>query len=230
MEPVELRFHGPRRTALNEIAETVIAIRDDAHNSISLHALLQKEAIEEALGPTRIRRDKHETRPELSIALDATRRYLELACDQVLSMFYIGVVDTNYQGFSGLGHVHGLSVRSVKSLGFEFSADSQRVTANRHVACTDIAETADLKDPGCRAIRHPSAKLGEQIAQLRRCPPRNDFAEREVLAIPVRMVAATAGPIPASPKSEGAVNCLNAFGTDILDALWSSAIHARSSA
>ena len=89
---------------MNEIAETVIAIRDDAHDSISLHALLQKEAIEETLAPSRFGRDKHKTRPKLSIALDSTGRYLELACDQVLSMFYIGVVDTNYRGFSGLGH------------------------------------------------------------------------------------------------------------------------------
>ena len=31
-----------------------------------------------------------------------------------------------------------LSVRSVKSLGLEFPAYSHRVTANRHVACTDM--------------------------------------------------------------------------------------------
>jgi len=230
MEPVELRFHRPGRAALNEIAETVITVRDDTHDSISLHALLQKKAIEETLGPSRIGRDKYETRPKLSIALDSTRRYLELACDQVLSMFYIGVVDTNYQGLGGLGRLDGLSVRSVKSLGLEFPAYIHRVTANRHVACTHIVKTADLKDSGCRAIRHPSAKLGTQIAHLRRCPPRNDFTEREVLAVPVRMVATTAGPIPASAKPKGAENCLNAFGANVLYALRFPTIHARSSA
>ena len=81
MEPIELRFHRPGRAALYEIAETVITVRDDTHDSISLHALLQKEAIEEPLGPARIGRDKHESRRKLSIALDSTRRYLELACD-----------------------------------------------------------------------------------------------------------------------------------------------------
>jgi hypothetical protein len=96
MEPVELRFHRPGRGALNEIAETVITVRDDTHDSISLHALLQKEPIEETIGPSRFGRDKHETSPKLFVALDSTRRYLELTCDQVLSMFYIGVVDTNH--------------------------------------------------------------------------------------------------------------------------------------
>jgi hypothetical protein len=115
-------------------------------------------------------------------------------------------------------------------LTLEFPAYSHRVTANRHVACTHIAETAGLKDSRCRAIRHPSAKLGKQIAHLRRCPPRNDFTEREVLAVPVRMVATTAGPIPASPKPKGAENCLNAFGADLLNALRFPTIHARSSA
>jgi hypothetical protein len=230
MEPAELRFHGPGRAALNEMAETAITVRDDTHDSISLHALLQKEAIEETLGPSRIGRDKHETRPKLFIALDSTRRYLELACDQVLSMFYIGVVDTNSQGLGGFGRLDGLSVCSVKSLGLEFPAYSHRVTTNRHVACTHIAETADLKDSGCRAIRHPSAKRGKQIAHLRRCPPRNDFTEREVLAVPVRMVATTAGPIPAPSKPKGNENCLNAFGANILYALRFPTIHARSSA
>jgi hypothetical protein len=53
----------------------------------------------------------------------------------------------------GLGSLGGLdvwSVRSVKSLGLKFPAYSHRVTANRHVACTYIAETTDPKDPGCR--------------------------------------------------------------------------------
>ena len=86
--------------------------------------MLQKEAVEETLGPSRIGRDKYEARPKLSIALDSTRRYLELACDQVLSMLYIGVVDTNYQGLSGLGRLDDLSVRSVKSLGLEFAAEA----------------------------------------------------------------------------------------------------------
>src|ERR1700730_6007419 len=230
MKPVELRFHRPRRATLNKVSQTVIAIRDDAHDSIALHALLQKEAVEETVGPTWIRRDKDETRAELSIALDAAGSYLELACDQVLSMLYIGVVDSNHQGLSCLRRWEGLS-RSVKSLGLEIPAYSQRVTPNRHVACTHIAEAADLKDPGCRAIRHPSAELGEQIAQLRRCPPRNDFTEREViLAVPDTMVAAATGPIPASPKSKGTENCLNAFGADVLNALRFSTIHARLSA
>ena len=145
-------------------------------------------------------------------------------------MFYIGVVDTNYQGLGGLERGGGLSVRCVKSLGLECPAKSHRVTANRHVACTHIAESADPKDSGCRAIRHASAKLGKQIAHLRRRPPRNDFTAREVLAIPVRIVAAAAGPIPASAKPEGAEYCLNAFGPDVLEALRSPAIHARSSA
>ena len=75
-----------------------------------------------------------------------------------------------------------------------------------------------------------SAKLGKQIAHFRCCPPRNDFTEREVLAVPVRIVAATAGPIPASPKSKGAENCLNAFGADVLNAIRFPTMHARSSA
>jgi hypothetical protein len=191
---------GPGRAALNEIAETVITVRDHTHDSISLHALLQEEAIEETLGPARIGRDKRETRPKLSIALDSTRRYLKLACDQVLSMFYIGVVDANYQGLGGLGGLDRLSVRGVKSLGLEFPAYTHRVAANRHVACTHIAETAGLKDSGCRAIRHPSAKLGKQIAHLRRCPPGNDFSKREVLEKLVRMVTAATGLIPAPPE------------------------------
>jgi hypothetical protein len=208
MEPVEWRFHRPGRAALNEIVETVIAVRDDTHDGISLHALLQKEAIEETISPSRFGRYKHETRPKLSIAFDPARRYLELPCDRVLSMLYMRVVDTNYQGLGSLGRLDVWSVRSVKSLSL----------------------TADPKDPGCRAIRHTSAKLGKQIAHFRCCPPRNDFTEREVLAAPVRIVAATAGPIPASPKSKGAENCLNAFGADVLNALRFPTMHARSSA
>ena len=94
MKPVKLGFHGPRRATLNGVAQTIIAVCDDTHDSISLHALLKKEAIEEAFGPPRIRRHKGEARPEISIALDPARRYLELACDQLLSMLYIGVVDS----------------------------------------------------------------------------------------------------------------------------------------
>jgi hypothetical protein len=175
MEPVELRFHRPRRAALDEIAETVIAVGDYAHDRISLHALLQKEAVEETVGPTRVRRDKDETSAELSITLDPARGYLELSCNQVLAMLHVGVVDTDYQGLGGLRRLDSLSLRRVKPLGLEFSTDGQRVTANCHVACTHIAETADLKDPGRRAIRHSSPKFGEQIAYLWRCPPRNDF-------------------------------------------------------
>jgi hypothetical protein len=230
MEPIKLRFHRPGRAALNEIAKTVITVRDDTHDGISPHALLEKEAIEETISPSRFGRYKHETRPKLSIALDPARRYLELPCDQVLSMLNIRVVNTNYQGLSSLRRLDVWSVRSVKSLSLKFPAYSHRVTANRHVACTYIAETADPKDPGCRAIRHASAKLGKQIAHFRCCPPRNDFTEREVLAVPVRIVAATAGPIPASPKSKGAENCLYALGADVLYALRYPTVHARSSA
>jgi hypothetical protein len=34
MEPVELRFHRLGRAPLNEIAETVIIVRDDTHDRI----------------------------------------------------------------------------------------------------------------------------------------------------------------------------------------------------
>jgi hypothetical protein len=128
---------------------------------ISPHALLQKETIEEAISPSRFGRYEHETRAKLSVTLDSTRRYLELPCDQVLSMLYIRVVDANYQGLSGLGRLGALYVRNSKSLGLKFPPNSHCVTANCHVARTHIAETADLKDPGCRAIRHASAKLGK---------------------------------------------------------------------
>ena len=123
-----------RRAALNEIAETVIAVGDYAHDRISLHALLQKEAVEETVGPTWVRRDKDETSAELSITLDPARGYLELSCNQVLSMLYISVVNANDQGLRSLRRMGGLSLRSVKSLGLEFPADSQSMTANRHVA------------------------------------------------------------------------------------------------
>ena len=76
-------------------------------------------------------------------------------------MFYIGVVDTNYQGLGGLRRLDSFSVCSVKPLGLKFPAYRQRMTANRHVACAHIAEAADLKDPGCCAIRHPGAELCE---------------------------------------------------------------------
>src|SRR5580700_1639097 len=89
MEPVKLRFHRSGRAPLNEIAQTVITVSDDTHDSISLHALLQKEPIKEAFGPSRMGRDKDEARPELSVALDPAGSYLELACSQVLSMLYI---------------------------------------------------------------------------------------------------------------------------------------------
>ena len=51
MEPVELRFHGSWGAALNEIAQTVIAICYDTHRSTASHSLLQKEAIEETCRP-----------------------------------------------------------------------------------------------------------------------------------------------------------------------------------
>jgi hypothetical protein len=92
MEPIKLRFHRPERAALNEIPKTVITVRDDTHDGISPHALLEKEAIEETISPPRFGRYKRETRPKLPIALDSPRSYLELPCDQVLSMFYIRVV------------------------------------------------------------------------------------------------------------------------------------------
>jgi hypothetical protein len=44
------------------------------------------------------------------------------------------------------------------------------------------------------------------------------------------MVAAVADPIPASPKSKGAENCLNALGADVLYALRFPTVHAWSSA
>jgi hypothetical protein len=44
-------------------------------------------------------------------------------------MFYLGVVDNNYQGLGGLGRLDCSSVRRVKSLGLEFPANSHRVTA-----------------------------------------------------------------------------------------------------
>jgi hypothetical protein len=75
---------------------------------------------------------------------------------ELLSMLHIGVVDSNHQGLGRLGQSDTLPVRNVKSLGLKFSAYSQRVTANRHVTRTHISETADLEDPGCRAIRNAS--------------------------------------------------------------------------
>jgi hypothetical protein len=44
------------------------------------------------------------------------------------------------------------------------------------------------------------------------------------------MVTAATGPIPASPKSEGAEHRLNALGAGVLNALRSAAVYARSSA
>jgi len=169
-----------------------------------------------------IGRDKYETRPKLSIALDSTRRYLELACDQVLSMFYIGVVDTNYKDLGGLGRLDGLSVRNVKSLGLEFPAYIHRVTANRHVACTHIVKKPQIlrtRDAVRYGIRAPSS--AHKIAHLRRCPPRNDFTEREVLCgtrqdgprQPQDLIPGVRG------KPKGAENCLNAFGANVLYAL-----------
>jgi hypothetical protein len=122
MEPVKLRFHRPGRTALNEIAKTVITVCDDTHDGISFHALLQKEAVEETVGPTWIRRNEDKTRTKLSITFDSARRYLELACNRGPSMLHIRVVDANYQRLNGLGHLHGLAVHCVKSLGLKYSA------------------------------------------------------------------------------------------------------------
>jgi hypothetical protein len=82
---------------LNEIAQPIITVRDHTHYSISLHALLQKEAVEEAVGPAWSRGDKYEARTKFSVTLNPDRRYLELPCNQVLSMLYIGVVDTHHQ-------------------------------------------------------------------------------------------------------------------------------------
>ena len=41
------------------------------------------------------------------------------------------------------------------------------------------------------------------------------------------MVAAATGPIPATPKSEGAKNCLNAFGAGVFNAPGTATIHTR---
>jgi hypothetical protein len=65
--------------AATRTPQTVIIVCDNTHDGISLHALLQKEAVEEIGGSAWIGRHKDETRAELSIALYATRRYLELA-------------------------------------------------------------------------------------------------------------------------------------------------------
>jgi hypothetical protein len=104
------------------------------------------------------------------------------------------------------------------------------MTANRHVAGTYIAEATRLERPGCRAIWHLGAELCKQIPYFRRGPPWNDLAEREVLAVAVSIVAATTGPIPASPKSKGAEYRLNAFGANVFDLLRSPTIHTRPSA
>jgi hypothetical protein len=78
-------------------------------------------------------------------------------------MLHIGVVDTYYQGLGGLRRLDCLSVRRVKPVGLEFSTDSQRVTADCHVACTHIAEAAGLKGPGRCAMRHPSLLRDRRI-------------------------------------------------------------------
>ncbi len=104
------------------------------------------------------------------------------------------------------------------------------MTANCHVTCTHVAEAADLKYLGCRAIRHPSTKLGKQIAHFRRCLPLNDFTEGKFLAVPVRSFAAFAGPIPASPIPKGSERRLYTFGAGVFDALRFATTHARPSA
>jgi hypothetical protein len=53
------------------------------------------------------------------------------------------------------------------------------------------------------------------MAHLWRCPPRNDFTEREIILVArVGMLAAAAGPISAPPKSKGAESRLDAFVAD----------------
>jgi len=110
MEPIKLRFHRPGRTPLNEIAKTIITVRNDTHDGISSHALLEKEAVEEIISPSRLGRYKNETRPKPSIALDSPCCYLELPCDQVLAVLDVRIVDANYQGSSGLDRPDTLSV------------------------------------------------------------------------------------------------------------------------
>src|SRR5258708_36860444 len=104
------------------------------------------------------------------------------------------------------------------------------MTPNRHMARTHLAESTGLEHPGGRPIRHPSTKFGEQIARLRRSPPRNDFTERELLAKRAGMVATATGPIPPSAKPEGAEYRLDAFGAGVFNALRSATIRASSSA
>ena len=64
---------------------------------------------------------------------------------------------------------------------------------------------------------------------LRRGQPRDDFTEGEVLSVLLSMLAATARPIPASPKSKGAEDRLDAFGADVPNALRLPTMHARPS-
>jgi hypothetical protein len=142
-------------------------------------------------------------------------------------MLHIRVVDSNHQGFSSFGRSDRLSVRRVKSLGLQFTAYCECVTANRHMASTHIAEAANLEHPGRCPIWHPSAKLGEQITHLGRCPPRNDLPKREVVAKFVKIASAITGPVSSTSKSERAKYRLNAFGANILDALRAAAVYAR---
>src|SRR5258708_3676521 len=175
-------------------------------------------------------RKKRTAPPVFSIASTPPRRYLKLSCDTSILVLYIGIVDSNYQGLSSVGRSDGLSVGCVKSLGFEFGADCERVAPYRHMACAHIAEAAGLKHAGRRPVRHPRAKLGEQVTHFRCCPPRNDLPERKFLTELVRLSAAAARPVPPTAKSEGTEYCLNAFGSDILNALRSATFNARLSA
>jgi hypothetical protein len=72
-----------RHSKLVARTKAVVTVRDDTHDGISPHALLEKKAIEETISPSRFGRYKHETRPKLSIALDSPCSFLELPCDQV---------------------------------------------------------------------------------------------------------------------------------------------------
>jgi hypothetical protein len=89
------------------------------HDSLLFYALLQKKAVEKAVGPTWIRGNEDKARAKLPIALDTPCRYLELARNERLSTLHIRVVDANYQEFGGLGRWDELTVRRIESLGLE---------------------------------------------------------------------------------------------------------------
>jgi hypothetical protein len=103
-----------------------------------------------------------------------------------------------------------------------------RMATNRHVACPHVAETADFEYPGCGTVRHPSAQLREQITHLRSCTSRDDFTQRELRSVRIRIGATTTGLIPSASKPKSAEHSLNTLGADVLNAFRFSTIHARS--